>query len=241
MNFDCPHCGRAQTVTDKDYSAGSVNFVTTETALGKLGIRSQSICCANADCRLPTIDVTIQAWEIRQGARYWIDDQETLSQRLIPESSARPQPDFIPAPIREDYLEACRIKDLSPKASATLARRCLQGMIRDFAGIQEATLFREINKLKELSDAGDEPKGVSGDSIESLHHVRSLGNIGAHMEKDIDLIIPVGPDEAQIMLDLIEILFDEWYVAREKRQTRFAAVRETAEAKQALRNGQGNE
>lgn len=238
MNFDCPHCGRAQTVTSADLSSGGIHFATTETALGRLGLRGSAICCANLECLQATIDVQVQEWTYVNGNMRWVETKPVLQQRLIPESSAKPQPNYIPDPIREDYLEACRIKDLSPKASATLARRCLQGMIRDFAGIQEPNLFREINKLKELSDAGNEPKGVSGDSIESLHHVRSLGNIGAHMEKDIDLIIPVDPDEAQIMLDLIEILFDEWYVAREKRQSRFAAIRVAAEEKQALRNRQ---
>ena len=53
----------------------------------------------------------------------------------MPESDAKPQPEFIPEAIRQDYREACRIRDLSPKASATLARRCLQGMIRDFCAI----------------------------------------------------------------------------------------------------------
>ncbi|GGX58667.1 hypothetical protein GCM10007385_29310 [Tateyamaria omphalii] len=108
-------------------------------------------------------------------------------------------------------------------------------MVRDFTGVKAPSLYKEIEKLSELLNSGDAPKGVSEDSIESLHHVRSLGNIGAHMEKDIDVIIPVEPEEAQILIDLIEILFEEWYVAREKRQSKFAALRVTAEEKQALK------
>jgi hypothetical protein len=164
-----------------------------------------------------------------------LNDNELFHRRLLPDSSAKPQPDFIPFALREDYLEACKIRDLSPKASATLARRCLQGMIRDFAGVKEPNLFREIEKLKELAEAGVAPKGVSEDSIESLHHVRSLGNIGAHMEKEIDVIIPVEPEEAQILIELVETLFDEWYVQRENRKARFAALKLVAEEKQALR------
>lgn len=53
---------------------------------------------------------------------------------LIPPSGAKAFPDFVPAAIRADYEEACLIVDLSPKASATLSRRALQGMIRDFWG-----------------------------------------------------------------------------------------------------------
>ena len=39
-----------------------------------------------------------------------------LTRQIIPESSAKPQPDCIPAPLREDYYESCKIRDLSPKA-----------------------------------------------------------------------------------------------------------------------------
>ncbi|MEI8253036.1 MAG: hypothetical protein WCG25_04765 [bacterium] len=48
------------------------------------------------------------------------------SWQLLPVSEAKVLPDYIPDPIKQDYYEACRIRDLSPKASATLSRRCLQ-------------------------------------------------------------------------------------------------------------------
>lgn len=60
--------------------------------------------------------------------------------KLLPDSIAKPQPNYIPAPIRKDYEQACKIADLSPNASAVLARRCLQSMIRDFCNITENTL-----------------------------------------------------------------------------------------------------
>ena len=88
-------------------------------------------------------------------------------------------PDYVPAAIRADYLEACLVRDLSPKASATLSRRCLQGMIRDFWGIKKARLIDEIEALKDKTDE------LTWEAIDS---VRSIGNIGAHMQKDIDLI-----------------------------------------------------
>jgi hypothetical protein len=74
---------------------------------------------------------------------------------LLPESSAKPLPDFIPQALREDYSQACRIRDLSPKASATLSRRVLQGMIRDFCGIARKRLVDEIRELRRQVDAGE--------------------------------------------------------------------------------------
>ena len=93
--------------------------------------------------------------------------------------------------MRDDYVQACRIRDLSPKASATLARRCLQGMIRDFAKITKKRLVDEIDALRELATAGNAPAGVTLESVEAIDHVRSIGNIGAHMEADVDKIIDI--------------------------------------------------
>ena len=150
---------------------------------------------------------------------------------IVPDSFAKPQPDFIPLVLREDYKEACLIRDLSPKASATLARRCLQGMIRDFCGIAKASLSEEIQALRKLIDEGAAPAGVSAESVDAIDHVRGLGNIGAHMEKNIDHIVAVDPAEAQLMIDLIESLFEEWYVEKDRRVKRFKAIAAMAEDK----------
>jgi hypothetical protein len=153
--------------------------------------------------------------------------------RVIPESNAVIQPEYIPHPIREDYYQACRIRELSPKASATLARRCLQGMIRDFTGIAKGTLDAEIKELRKQVDEGRAPAGVTHESAEAIDQVRSIGNIGAHMEKDINLIIDVDEGEAQALTDLIELLFSEWYVARHERQQRLTKLAAIAEEKKA--------
>jgi len=161
-----------------------------------------------------------------------------FSQQVLPQGSAKPQPDYIAAPLVEDYTEACLIRDLSPKASATLARRCIQGMIRDFSGIRKSRLIDEINALREAVDSGRAPAGVTLETIEAIDHVRSIGNIGAHMEKDIDLIVPVDPEEAQALIGLIEMLFEEWYVARHVRQQKLAAISKIgAEKKQLIEDG----
>jgi hypothetical protein len=151
--------------------------------------------------------VVLQKWRVNQFGHRELFGEQLQSWRLIPESSAVPQPDYIPEPLRADYYEACRIRDLSPKASATLARRCLQGMIRDFCGIAKGTLDAEIKALKDAVDADKAPRGVTHESVDAVDHVRRIGNIGAHMEKDINLIIDIDPDEAQILIGLIETLF----------------------------------
>ena len=154
---------------------------------------------------------------------------------LLPESFAKPQPSYIPGQIVEDYTEACKIRDLSPKASASLARRCIQGIIRDFCNIQNNNLFSEIEELKKRVENGDAPKHVLQDTVDALHDVRKIGNIGAHMEKDVNLIIDVSPDEAQTLISLIELLFDEWYVQSHDRKQRLQGLRAIADNKQKER------
>ncbi|MEL7344628.1 MAG: DUF4145 domain-containing protein [Pseudomonadota bacterium] len=233
-NWTCPYCQTAQVVTAHNSSSGSVYHFTGEDAPNKLGVTSDAVCCANPDCKRHTVDVIVRRWDSTKSGKFWLGEYEPdFSRQILPESTAKPQPEFIPAPLTEDYYEACIIRDLSPKASATLSRRCLQGMIRDFTGIKKGRLIDEINKLKELVDDDTAPKGVSDDSVEAIDAVRKIGNIGAHMEKDINLVIEVDRDEAQILIELIETLFDEWYVEREKRQTRFAKLIAIAEEKDA--------
>ena len=75
------------------------------------------------------------------------------------------------------------IRDLSPKASATLARRALQGMIRDYWKVSKGRLIDEIDAIKEKVDP------ITWKAIDAI---RRIGNIGAHMEKDINVIIADG-------------------------------------------------
>jgi len=158
---------------------------------------------------------------------------------VLPEGSAKPQPDYIPAPLVEDYVEACLIREMSPKAAATLARRCIQGMIRDFCKITKSRLVDEINALRDAVNLGNGPAGVTIETVEAIDHVRSIGNIGAHMEKDINLIVPVDSGEAQALIELIEMLFEEWYVARHTRQQKLAEISKIGtEKKQLIADGQ---
>lgn len=143
-----------------------------------------------------------------------------------PPASAMHLPDYIPQPILEDYLEAVQIADLSPKASATLARRCLQGMIHDFWGIKEKNLNAEITKLKE---------NIPSKQWEAIDALRKIGNIGAHMEKDTELMVDVDPDEAKKLLKVIELLFKNWYIADHEDNKLLDEVKAMSDEKEAAR------
>ena len=95
-------------------------------------------------------------------------------------------------------------------------------MIRDFWGVKERTLFDEINAIKDKVDSA---------IWNAIDAVRRIGNIGAHMEKDINLVIDVDPEEAQTLIRLIEVLFQEWYIARHQRAQHLASIVAIADAK----------
>ena len=182
------------------------------------------VVCPNPGCREQTVFGKIEPCYHNGNVK--IDEDPVYNWSLVPESEAKPFPDYIPEQLRNDYAEACLIKTKSPKASATLSRRCLQGVIRDFWGIKKGRLVDEIDELK--------PK-VDSTSWEAIDSVRHVGNIGAHMEKDVNLIIDVDPDEAGLLIWLIETLFEEWYVARHERETKMQALKKVAADKKAAK------
>lgn len=209
---------------------------------GKLAIEWTSFACVNPECLKTTVDVFIgQARFDGVGNCKGVNTNGPVlfSQRCLPQGSAKPQPDCIPQAIRDDYQEACLICDLSPKASATLIRRCLQGMIRDFCGISKARLIDEIIALRKAVEDGSADRAISPETVEAIDQIRSVGNIGAHMERDIDQIVPVDPGEAQTLIELVEMLFEEWYVARAKRQERLASIAKMAANKKAIQENGG--
>jgi hypothetical protein len=229
FNWECPHCGRPQVVTGENSTNPGNNLSVPKTELGDLSYQVLAIACLNEDCKKLTLIFGLNKRHWTNGG--WQAGDIVQQWRLIPDMSAKPQPAYIPRQLIEDYTQACRIRDLSPKASATLARRCLQGMIRNFCKITKKTLDQEIKALRVAIDDGTAPRGVTPESVDGIDDVRKVGNIGAHMESDVNMIIDIEPGEAQMLIELIETLFDEWYVAQYKREQRFAGVKALAEAK----------
>ena len=155
-------------------------------------------------------------------------DMKELSLNVVPGSLAKQFPDYIPKSIRDDYEEACKIVNLSPKASATLSRRCLQGMIRDYWKITDKkSLYNEIEAINDKVDP--QVKKV-------LDSVRQIGNIGAHMEKDINLIVDIDPHEAESLIKLIEYLIEQWYIKRHDTEDLLTSIIEINAEKQSVRN-----
>ncbi len=122
-----------------------------------------------------------------------------------PIGGSRPVPTEVPADITKDYREASAILYLSPKASAALSRRCLQAVLRD-RGNSQHDLSKQIDAAL---------PGLPLYIRENLDAVRNIGNFAAHPGKDQTTgeIIDVEPGEAEWNLDVLDELFEFYYVA----------------------------
>ena len=139
---------------------------------------------------------------------------------------------YIPEQIIEDYKEAAIIVNLSPKASATLSRRCLQGIIRDFWGIKnKKSLMQEIDSIPQNE--------ISEKERDALHALRSIGNIGAHPEKT-NAIVDIEENEAKKMLKLVEFFIENWYVRRHEQELMLDEIKEIFKEKENIRNSYSN-
>lgn len=137
---------------------------------------------------------------------------ETVKSRyLIPFVHGRkPCPPEVTDPYKIDYNESCAVFPYSKKASAALSRRCLQSILRDKGKISESNLSKEID---EAITSNKLPSHIS----ESIDAIRNVGNFAAHPIKSQNTgeVIDVEEGEAEWLLDVLELLFDFYFVQPE--------------------------
>ncbi len=125
-----------------------------------------------------------------------------------PKGIARPPvPSEVPSMFAEDYNEACLVLPDSPKASAALSRRCLENLLREKARVKHGNLADEI---QQVIDSGTLPSHL----VEAIDAIRNVGKFAAHPIKSQKTgeILPVEPQEAEWNLDVLEALFDFYFV-----------------------------
>ena len=210
--YTCPYCNKSQAF----YSSvdiirnGPFNNIPKDSEYAYFNF--YTLKCTNGECKKTSV-IAINRTDGKQ-----ID--------IVPQNVYKHFPDYIPEQIRNDYEEASQIIDKSPKAAATLLRRCLQGMIRDFWGIAKGRLIDEIDGIKDK---------ITASQWKALDGLRHIGNIGAHMEKDVNLIIDVTSDEANKLLRLIELLLEKWYVSRYEEEELCKSIGAIADKKESER------
>ncbi|MBA7648511.1 hypothetical protein ES703_56297 [subsurface metagenome] len=126
---------------------------------------------------------------------------------IYPHFSSRPINSLVPERLRAEFREAETILKFSTKASSALSRRCLQNVLREKAGIKKSNLADEIQKVL---DSGKLPSHLA----EAIDAVRNIGNFGAHPIKSTHSgeVVDVEPGEAEWNLDVLEGMFDFYFV-----------------------------
>lgn len=224
--FKCPYCDSTFPLVKETYRRWQPSFEHSDSPIWRPDVPYSQQITSSSQINLcfykcPTCSgITITAKGSGSATR-------DLDMNLLPNSFATQFPDYVPESIRKDYSEACAIVNLSPKASATLSRRCLQSLIRDFWGIKKNTLYQEITELQNR---------VSAEQWRVLNALRNLGNIGAHPEANVNLIIDINPDDALKIIKVIELLIKQWYIERHEQQKLYSEVTSMSDEKDSQKS-----
>ncbi|AJK47301.1 DUF4145 domain-containing protein [Burkholderia plantarii] len=204
----CPHCSiEVHPAIDENRIAFSGSYWRS------LGSRHWTV--AYMECPNPKCKEAIQ-WLHAEGEHGRAPIEPFMA---YPRSTGRlPAAAEVPDDIAVDYHEACAVLTDSAKASAALSRRCLQAVLRGNGYAQK--------DLAPAIDAVLASKSLPSAIAENLDAVRNIGNFAAHPMKDTNTgqILPVEPHEAEWNLDVLEELFDFFYVQPEKAKQRRAAL-----------------
>jgi rubredoxin len=151
-----------------------------------------------------------------------------FSARLLP-LEACGKPEFktaeVPEAVFHDYDQACRLLKTSPCASATYARRCLQGMVRKKFKLKPGKFQNEIKTLASMNGT------IRQEVIDALENVRKIGKFRAMPEDDVKVLVDVNYGEARQTIEVIEALLFDWFLAPAEREKRAEALKAIIEGK----------
>jgi hypothetical protein len=199
--MQCPHCS---VHFNDDWSQepfrDTEKFVVRAKGSNYHWIYRSALCPACGDV---TIQITTQPDQLHYPSEEW--------RQVYPIGANRgPVPGDVPPEIAQDYVEACNVLPISAKASAALARRCLQNMLHAHT-YKAKDLAKEIDLLLNETDPA---KALPHRLRVTVDGIRNFGNFSAHPidDKTTLQVIEVEPHEAEWCLQIIEDMFEHFYV-----------------------------
>ncbi|HPT73153.1 MAG TPA: DUF4145 domain-containing protein [Candidatus Cloacimonadota bacterium] len=207
----CPHCNIEVNPSFREIYIGAANNEDWSIF---------SMTCPNIECK--RIIIELASGDPRSIPNLGVVGLDKIKYKITVNplvSSRPPTPNEVDEKFAADYKEACLTLKFSPKASAALSRRCLQNILREKAGVTPADLSKEI---QQILDAGSLPSHLA----ESIDAIRQVGNFAAHpiKSKSTGEIVEVEPGEAEWTLDVIESVFDFYFVQPEKMKAKRDAL-----------------
>lgn len=211
----CPHCGvnvRFESTTLLNTGNAGIGTIDPFQVMTQSNWRLQLRSSGCPACGKPILVLEKQVQATGQG-----DVKDVL---LWPESGERPVPAEVEveAPsLSSDFREASVVLAKSKKASAALSRRCLQFILTHKGGAKKRDLVDQIDEV-----IPHLPTELAA-NVDAIRHV---GNFAAHPLKSTTsgAIIEVEEGEAEWLLEVLEQLFDHYYVSPARAATRRAAL-----------------
>jgi hypothetical protein len=213
--MDCPHCGKAIHDSWSQANIVSVPINSEEPRPFVLWNVSNTVCPA---CK----KVTIRLTETRHNTGAQGPDILTDFRAYPKNTFRKPTPNEVPTDIKQDYEEACAVLPTSEKGSAALARRCLQAILRG-QGYVQRDLMQQIDALLNEKDAA---KAIPTALRQTVDAIRNFGNFSAHPITDQTTlqVLEVEPEEAEWCLEILDEMFDHYYVKPAQAAARKAAL-----------------
>ena len=210
----CPHCGTAMRLWT-DSCEISTEHEREGDPIASVEIR---FC---PECNEPIIDLEIGVITgfYQGGGPEW---KARSKERIFPVyASIQKLEGTIPQKYADQYYESYRVLPISPKASATLSRYLLQMVLHEELGITKRNLEEEIKEL-------EKKEIVSAALVKMLQVFRKIANFGAHPKKSTNSneIVEIEKGEAEIMLDLLQELFDCIFVKPKQQEAFLERIKE---------------
>jgi len=215
----CPNCNIG---IHKDFKHHWINGDDSDIERKFYGYQLSYMICP--ECKKPIIYLAEGEAKYQLGLgvddRWFLadNDKETLIQ---PKFTNVMVDKLVPKKYVDEFMEATKTIQASPKASATLSRRLLQWVLNEELKIKKNDLDSEIKEYEKM-------QGVNSEFIGLLQLLRTVGNFGAHPKKikNTSEIVSVEKGEAELLLDIIEILFDEVFIKKKMMRQKTDAIKE---------------
>lgn len=192
--MQCDHCGRRTTFTIRDkytFFTDAAEFPYSEKSFISWSIM-QCRECLRPTCTESSQIVNGELTQVIVGPKTTI---------LYP--AEKTPLTNLPEAIEKKYMEALKIRNISPSSCAVQVRRRLEAIC-----IHENAQGKVLaQKLKNLADSNRIPQTLA----DVASHLKQLGNLGAHFDED-----EVSKEDVPIILDFLELLLEYLYVAPAK-------------------------
>ena len=209
--MQCPHC---RISVHLEWSRYMIATISDEESMWHC---EAEVC---PSCEEPIVRVVNEKYS-RTGAVYtW----QPMYYFAYPQTPRRtPVDDAVPEPLKTEFIEATDVLPISSKASAALSRRILQSILEE-QGYAGRDLAKQIdNVLNETDSQKVLPVAIR----KTVDAIRNFGNFAAHPIKDkgrLQEVIEVEPHEAEWCIEIVEALFNHYYVMPAENAKRMNAL-----------------